>query len=346
MRIVVRCQEARAAREAQELLAAAGIEALALAGAARPAPNGEDITVFPAMGGEAESAAALAQASDIVAIARLAGLRTGAPPPLGLDHVAPFHGAIALDAPPKLLAAQVAAAIRAAEAHDERARRMLTAVEMNAPRPQPTEARKLRALYIGAPSPVFLSLERTFSQHGGLTAAAFSSFTGFDHLHDEPFDAVVLNGAQDAPTAISLCGALRRNASLYHLPTMMVRAPGDDATAAAAIERGASAVVCTTEPSGASLGWLFEAIRRERSRREAEHDGERRREDGDRDAQIEGAFSEASVETGGHAGIIAGARISTLPGAGHVRHRHVPGPVSLVSRVRHEDLAVRELDLQ
>lgn len=272
MRIVVRCQEARAAREAQERLAAAGVEALALPGPARRAPNGEDIAIFPAMNGDVESAAALAQSSEITAIAKLAGLRANAPPPLGLEGDAPFHGAVALDAPPKLLAAQVAAAIRAAEAHDERARRLLTAAEMKAPQPQPTETRKLRALYIGAPSPVFLSLERAFSQHGGLTAAAFSSFTGFDHLHDEPFDAVVLNGAQDAATAISLCAALRRNASLYHLPTMMVRAPGDETTAAAAVERGASAVVCATEPAGASLGWLFEAIRRERSRREAEHE--------------------------------------------------------------------------
>jgi DNA-binding response OmpR family regulator len=43
-------------------------------------------------------------------------------------------------------------------------------------------------------------------------------------LHDEPFDAVVLNGAQDSVTALSLCSALRRNASLYHLPTMVVTA--------------------------------------------------------------------------------------------------------------------------
>ncbi|MGH6949639.1 MAG: hypothetical protein ACREH4_02110, partial [Vitreimonas sp.] len=86
------------------------------------------------------------------------------------------------------------------------------------------------------------------------------------------FDAVVINGAHDAPTAVSLCAALRRNATLYHLPTMVVTAPGDTHTAAAAIERGASAVAATNAPCGPSLGWLFEAVRRDRRRRSAEHD--------------------------------------------------------------------------
>jgi two-component system cell cycle response regulator PopA len=118
---------------------------------------------------------------------------------------------------------------------------------------------------------MFLSLERALGMHNGLVAAAFTSFTGFDHLHDEVFDAVVLNGAQKPQTAISLCAALRRNATLYHLPTMVIVAPGDEATAHAAIERGASSVVQANAPCGPSLGWLFEAIRRERRRAAAEH---------------------------------------------------------------------------
>ena len=89
---------------------------------------------------------------------------------------------------------------------------------------------------------------------------------------NEVFDAVVLNGAQDPATAISLCAALRRNASLYHLPTMMLYAAGDEATAKAALERGAAAIAQANAPCGPSLGWLFEAVRRERRRRAAEHD--------------------------------------------------------------------------
>jgi two-component system cell cycle response regulator PopA len=273
LRIVVRATDARAARDAQALLVAAGVEAVAFPGPYRPAPDGEDITIIPAQ--EPETAARLATAvgaAEHPPIARLAAFNSAAPPPLGLGEASPFSGAIALDAPPKLLAAQIEAWQRVAIAEEERDRRVATAVALGTPEPQPLEPRKLKALYIGAPSAMFLALERALAEQGGLVAAAFSSYAGFDHLHDEPFDAVVLNGAQDAPTAISLCAALRRNATLYHLPTMLVTAPGDHATAAAAIERGASAVAEANAPCGTSLGWLFEAVRRERRRRSAEHE--------------------------------------------------------------------------
>ncbi len=276
MRIVVRDIDARGAREAQALLAGAGIEAAALAGPHRSAPDGEDVAIFPALGGgaaaAAENLARVCAAAERAPLVRLVGLPAAAPAPMGLAALEGFTGAVALDAPPKLLAAQMHAWLRVAAADDERQRRAATAAHLGAPSPQPVDARKLRALYVGAPSSMFLALERALADHGGLVAAAFSSYAGFDHLHDEPFDAVVLNGAQNAGTAISLCAALRRNATLYHLPTMVVTAPGDLATAAAAIERGASAVAEANAPCGPSLGWLFEAVRRERRRRSAEHE--------------------------------------------------------------------------
>jgi len=194
------------------------------------------------------------------------------PFPSGAAGVTPFSGAVALDAPPNLLRAQVESWLRVATAGDERVRRVATATDLGAALPAKQEPRTLKALYIGAPNAMFLALEHALADHGGVVAAAFSSYAGFDHLHDEPFDAVVLNGAQDSATALSLCSALRRNASLYHLPTMVVTANDDANTAAAAIERGASAVAAANEPCGPSLGWLFEAVRRERRRRVAEHD--------------------------------------------------------------------------
>lgn len=275
MRVVVRAQDARCARDAQALLAAAGVEATALPGAYRAAPDGEDVTIFSALSASGEDVARIAVASlksEQPLLARMIGLGRATPPALGLNDANLFTGAVALDAPPKLLAAQIEACTRVAIAEEERARRFATAADLNIAPPQAIEPRKLKALYIGAPSAMFLSLEHMLSQHNGLTAAAFSSFAGFDHLHDEPFDAVVLNGANDPSTAVSLCAALRRNASLYHMPTMLVTKPGDTATANAAIERGASAVAEANAPCGPSLGWLFEAVRRERRRRAAEHD--------------------------------------------------------------------------
>lgn len=273
MRIVVRSPTARIAREAQESLAAAGVEALALTDA-RASPDGQDILIVPARDATLDQARALAnaaRASDRPPLSTLLGVNWADAPPKGLAADPVFSGAIALDAPATVLAAQVEGFIRIAIGAEESGRRTATAEDSGAPALASAEARKLKALYVGAPSPIFLRLEHALAEQGGLVAAAFSSFAGFDHLHDDEFDALVLNGAQNPATAISLCAALRRNATLYHLPTMVVVAPDDAVTAKAAFDRGASAVATVNTPSGASLGWLFEAIRRDRARKSAEH---------------------------------------------------------------------------
>lgn len=276
MRIIVRATDSRHARAAQERLAAAGVDALAYAVAAdvtAPAPGGEDIIIVAEPDPElAEVHLRAACAREWAPLCVLRAATLDAPPPEGLDRATQFDGALALDGPAALLAAQIAAATRAAIAAEERVRRRATARGLGIDAPPPPERKLLKALYIGAPSPMFLALEHVFARHGGLVCAAFSSFSGFDHLHDEYFDAVVLNGASDPITAVALCAGLRRNASLHHMPTLVVTQPGDLATAKAAIERGASATVSANAPSAPALGWLFEAIRRERQRAVAEHE--------------------------------------------------------------------------
>ena len=273
MRIVVRALDARLARDAQAQLIAAGVNAQALVGEYRPAPEGEDIAIVPT--DDASGALRLAcdaQSSASAPLAVLAGLRLANPAPGGLAGQAGFNGAIALDAPPTLLGGQIKTWLRVAVAEEERTRRTATAAIFNLAAPKPLEPRPLKALYIGAPNTMFLTLERAFAAYDGLVTAAFSSYAGFDHLHDDVFDAVVLNGVQDAATALSLCAALRRNASLCLLPTLLFASEGDTKTSESAIERGASAIAFANAPYGPSLGWLFEAIRRDRRRRGAEHD--------------------------------------------------------------------------
>lgn len=268
MRVVLRSDDPRQVREAQARLGAAGIEALALPSLTRAAPDGEDISVFcgaamhesgaPAQGGAAPGARALTSL-----------LATSTPPPLALSEKR--LGRLDLSAPAPLLHAQFEAQIRVALLEEECARRTATAAELALGAPKSAPKRPLKLLYVGAPSASFLALEQALAAQDGAMIAAFSSFSGFDHLHDETFDAVVLNGAEDTATALSLCSALRRNTSLYHMPTMVLIAPGDETSAAAAIERGASAVTAAHEACGASLAWLFEAIRRERRRQHADH---------------------------------------------------------------------------
>ena len=196
MRIVVRAADARVARDAQALLAGAGVTATALAGPYRQAPDGEDIRIL--IDGEPEG--------DVAGLlTQVVGCSIETAP------VVSETGAIALNAPPRLLATQLDAWTRVAIAEEECARRLATATALGITPPKPMEPRKLKALYIGAPSSVFLALERTLTDQGGLVAAAFTSYTGFDHLHDELFDAVVLNGADNPSTALSLCSALQQN---------------------------------------------------------------------------------------------------------------------------------------
>lgn len=273
MRIIVRAQDARLARGAQAQLSAAGVNAQALVGEYRPAPEGEDITIVPAVElGALLRLASSARDTEQPPLALLVGFRQANPPSPGLATDQAFSGAIALDAPSRLLQAQVNAWIRVSIAEEERGRRTATAASLHLASPKPLEPRPLKALYIGAPNAMFLTLERAFGEHDGVVTAAFSSYAGFDHLHDHVFDAVVLNGVQDAATALSLCSALRRNASLCLLPTMLIAAQGDAKTAETAIERGAAAVAFANGSYASSLGWLFEAIRRDRRRRAAEHD--------------------------------------------------------------------------
>lgn len=269
MRVVVRSDDARSVREAQARLGAAGIEAIAVPGHLRPAPDGEDVCVLCGPGAlEQAHAAAKRSLAPLATLAALAG-----PPHLGL--AAPNlggarSGAIDIEAHPLLLASQFGEQVRVAVIEEEAARRAATLHELGIAAPMPFPNHELKALYIGAPSASFLTLERGFAAQGGAIRAAFSSFTGFDHLHDEAFDAVVLNGVEDVATALSLCAALRRNTALCHLPTMLITTAANEATHAAAYERGASVIASSHDACGASLAWLFEAIRRERRRRGGE----------------------------------------------------------------------------
>jgi two-component system, cell cycle response regulator PopA len=266
LRIIIRADDARAAREAQAQLGAAGYAALALPGRFRPAPDGEDIAIVC---GGALPLAQAARAAEPKPLAIVAALARAAPRAFVAEDG--YDAALALDAPPALLAAQLEAIVRVATIEDEHRRRAATAAALAIPAPASLTPPGLKLLYVGAPGAAFLALQQAIAELGGSLAAAFTTHAGFEHLHDQVFDAVVLNGAREPGAALSLCAALRRNASLAHLPTLLLTAAGDAASGEAAIKRGAAATATLAEICGPELGWLFETIRRERRRRAGEH---------------------------------------------------------------------------
>ena len=276
MRILIRARTLQTARAAQDSLARAGYEALALPGdpgALRLSEPAADILILPALDADASDAKAFsdaARAAESPPIAILLALPGSEPPAAGLAPLSGFDGALSLDGPPALLKTQLAAYIRAAISREETKRRSMTAYALGATARTAPEPRPLNALYIGAPCALFLNLEQSVLQHGGKLAAAFTSYSGFDHLHDDVFDAVILNALSEADTALSLCSALRRNSRLHHLPTLVIT--GDEAVSHSALERGASAIIAAHADPHAALGWLFEAVRRERGRLANEHD--------------------------------------------------------------------------
>lgn len=268
MLVSVRSSSPRAARALQERLGAAGVEAAALIGpAARRRAPAEDIALLDASPEERAWAVATAQrlADETAAPGAIVAVSAFDAPPADDDA---FDGWVQLDGPAALILRDLRAARRAVTAREELTLRHLTAQTLGAPIGETPAAGGWRALYIGEPHPFFLALERAMATQGGRLEAAFSSFMGFDFLHEDRFDAVALNAGADAATALALCGALRRNARLHHLPTIMLADDNAAEITPAAVERGASLILGRGADRNHALAWTFEKIRR--GRREAQ----------------------------------------------------------------------------
>ena len=266
LRLVIRSPDARRARVLQGVLEAAELAATALIGPAayRASPQGEDIALFDAPSADAEDLVRTLRRDVSGAIAYV-GISV-APP----RKDAAFDAWLSPAAAPALMRRHLETIFRDGICFEEvRARRRTAAAQgMDTPVPAPARG-KIAALFVGAPKPAFLALERAWKIHGGAIAGAFTSFSAFDQLHDDKFDAVILNAIDDAPAALSLCGAMRRNAKLHHVPALML-IPGPE-EAQAALERGATWLANPNDDLGAIAAWLAEDVRRARKRREALH---------------------------------------------------------------------------
>ena len=267
MRIVVRSPDARRARPLVERLESAGLEATALVGPAarRSAPGGEDVTILDG----ADPAQAIAFAQNLrddgaPSLALVGACASDAPPP---SVAARLDAWADLESAPETIGRRINRVFRDGVLSAEVVARARTAESLNLAPPLVTTDYNQPAsvLFVGCPTPSFLALQRAMQTWGGRMGATFTSFSAFDHVHDDQFDALVLFGGDDAGPALSLIAALRRNSSLHDMPAYFLGESEDDR--ALALERGVDEAMQPRFEAPKAALWLIEDIRRARLRR-------------------------------------------------------------------------------
>ena len=118
--------------------------------------------------------------------------------------------------------------------------------------------RKFRVLFIGKASPSFMVIINALQDKGVDVTAAFTSFSAFDYLHGEPFDAVVMNALEQSEPAFSISEAMRRNSKLYHTPTLFLVDAKTFTDYDAAYERGARDIIDRDADSAEISGRILE----------------------------------------------------------------------------------------
>ena len=118
--------------------------------------------------------------------------------------------------------------------------------------------RKFRVLFIGKASPSFMVIINALQDKGVNVIAAFTSFSAFDYLHGDPFDAVVMNALEQSEPAFSISEAMRRNSKLYHTPTLFLVNGLEFREHEAAYDRGARDIINIDADSEEISGRILE----------------------------------------------------------------------------------------
>lgn len=113
--------------------------------------------------------------------------------------------------------------------------------------------KKLRVLFIGKATPSFMVVINALQSKGVEVVAAFTSFSAFDYLYGKPFDAVVMNALEQSEPALTITETMRRNARLYHVPTLFLTDSDVFKDTDAAYRSGASDII-TSNSSAEEIG--------------------------------------------------------------------------------------------
>lgn len=88
--------------------------------------------------------------------------------------------------------------------------------------------RPFNILFVGKATPVFMSILNALQGYNVNITAAFSSYSAFNYLHEEDFDAVVMNALEDTGPATLITETMRRNSRLYDVPVIFLTSDNID----------------------------------------------------------------------------------------------------------------------
>ncbi len=231
-----------------------------------------DAALIDATDRDAEAAAGLARAMRLAARPRLLSVVVILPPDAVVRPFAEhFDAVLRAPAHPAQIAARIQLVLRVTVMEDETRLRAQTLAARNVDVDLGVDEHTFDApqiLYVGEPTPRYLALQRGLADCDARVTACFSTFSAFDFLHERDFDAVVLNAIDATEPAFTICGGLKRNTRLYHLPVVLMTdierfKPIDEA-----FERGASDLL-PHDASPDELARRVLSLARERRRRDA-----------------------------------------------------------------------------
>ena len=114
--------------------------------------------------------------------------------------------------------------------------------------PKQSARSKMRILFVGSASPRFMTIVSALESSDAEVIAAFTGFTAFDYLHEQDFDAVVLNAMTSEEPAFTIASTMRRNSKLFHTPTLILAGKAHKIDVETAYRKGASDVIPDSAP--------------------------------------------------------------------------------------------------
>ena len=86
----------------------------------------------------------------------------------------------------------------------------------------------------------------------------FTSFSAFDYLHERTFDAVVMNALEQSEPALTISESMKRNAKLFHVPTLFLVDPETFQDHELAYKKGARDIISSNADTQEISGRILE----------------------------------------------------------------------------------------